>query len=47
MHDQFGEQLTTLARRIEALKEFADGRPGLISLIEALEAVARGRSIAT
>ena len=41
MHDQFGEQLTTLARRIEALKEFADGRPGLISLIEALEAVAR------
>jgi PAS domain S-box-containing protein len=41
MHDQFGERLTTLARRIEALKEFADGRPGLISLIEALEAVAR------
>jgi PAS domain S-box-containing protein len=41
MHDQFGEQLTTLARRIEALKEFADGRPGLISLIEALEAVSR------
>jgi len=41
MHDQFGEQLTALARRIEALKEFADGRPGLISLIEALEAVSR------
>jgi PAS domain S-box-containing protein len=41
MHDQFGEQLTTLARRIEALKEFADGRPGLIALIEALEAVSR------
>jgi len=41
MHDQFGEQLTTLARRIEALKAFADGRPGLITLIEALEAVSR------
>jgi PAS domain S-box-containing protein len=41
MHDQFGEQLTTLGRRIEALKEFADRQPGLIPLIEALQAVAR------
>ena len=41
MHDQFGEQLTTLARRIEGLKEFAERQPGLVSLIESLEAVSR------
>jgi PAS domain S-box-containing protein len=41
MHDQFGELLTTLARRIEGLKEFAERQPGLVSLIESLEAVSR------
>jgi PAS domain S-box-containing protein len=41
MHDQFGEQLTALARRIEGLKEFAKSQPGLISVIESLEAVSR------
>jgi signal transduction histidine kinase len=41
MHDQFGEQLTTLARRIDRLKEFAASQPGLVSLIESLEAVSR------
>ena len=41
MHDQFGELLTTLARRIEGLKEFAEREPGLVSLIESLEAVSR------
>ncbi|HEU4927612.1 MAG TPA: PAS domain-containing protein [Vicinamibacterales bacterium] len=41
MHDQFGELLTTLARRIEGLKEFAESQPGLVSLIESLEAVSR------
>jgi PAS domain S-box-containing protein len=41
MHDQFGEQLTTLARRIERLKDAAAGRPELVSPIEALENTAR------
>ncbi len=41
MHDQFGEQLTALARRIEALKEAADGRADLTPLVAALEDVAR------
>jgi PAS domain S-box-containing protein len=41
MHDQFGEQLTTLARRIEGLKQFAEEQPGLVSVIESLEAVSR------
>ena len=41
MHDQFGEQLTALARRIERLKAFADGRPEMAAPIEALEEVAR------
>jgi PAS domain S-box-containing protein len=41
MHDQFGEQLTTLARRIEGLKEFADKQPELVSVIGSLEAVSR------
>jgi PAS domain S-box-containing protein len=40
MHDQFGEQLTTLARRIEALNEHLDARPELAEPIAALEAVA-------
>ena len=41
MHDQFGEQLTALARRIERLKEAANGRPEMAAPIEALEDVAR------
>ena len=41
MHDQFGEQLTTLARRIERLKAAADGRPEMAAPIEALEETAR------
>jgi len=41
MHDQFGEQLTALARRIEALKEFTEKQPELVSLIGSLEAVSR------
>jgi PAS domain S-box-containing protein len=41
MHDQFGEQLTTLARRIDGLKEFAESQPGLVAVIESLEAVSR------
>ena len=40
MHDQFGEQLTTLGQRIEALKEHLDARPELAEPIAALEAVA-------
>ena len=41
MHDQFGEQLTALARRIEAVKEAANGRADLVPLVAALEEVAR------
>ena len=41
MHDQFGEQLTALARRIERLKAVANGRPEMAAPIEALEEVAR------
>ena len=41
MHDQFGEQLTALARRIERLREAANGRPEMTAPIEALEEVAR------
>jgi PAS domain S-box-containing protein len=41
MHDQFGEQLTTLARRIEALKTAAAGRSELTAHIDALEVVSR------
>ncbi len=41
MHDQFGEQLTALARRIEQLKAFANGRPEMAAPIEALEEVVR------
>ena len=41
MHDQFGEQLTALARRIEQLRSFANGRPEMAAPIEALEEVVR------
>jgi PAS domain S-box-containing protein len=40
MHDQFGEQLTALARRIETLKEACAGDPALGWQVQALEAVA-------
>ena len=41
MHDQFGEQLTALARRIERLREAAAGRADLVGPIDALDDVAR------
>jgi PAS domain S-box-containing protein len=41
MHDQFGEQLTTLALRIAALKESCRTRPDLAAQVEALDAVAK------
>ena len=41
MHDQFGEQLTALARRISLLKEAVQPYPELAGQIEALESVAR------
>jgi PAS domain S-box-containing protein len=41
MHDQFGEQLTALARHVERLREAANGQPGLIAPIDALEGIAR------
>jgi PAS domain S-box-containing protein len=41
MHDQFGEQLTTLSRRIERLKDAAQGRQEMAAPIEALEDSAR------
>jgi PAS domain S-box-containing protein len=41
MHDQFGEQLTALARRIEQLKDAAEGRTELAAPIGALENIAR------
>ncbi len=41
MHDQFGEQLTTLSLRIGALKEACSDRPDLRGKVEALEAVAQ------
>ena len=41
MHDQFGEQLTALARRIAALKEACRDIPEARAQVEALEAVAR------
>jgi PAS domain S-box-containing protein len=40
MHDQFGEQLTALARRIETLKDACAKHPALGPQIEELEAVA-------
>ncbi len=41
MHDQFGEQLTALARRIGLLKEAARPHPELTLQVDALETVAR------
>jgi len=41
MHDQFGEQLTTLSLRIGALKEASSDRPDLRGQVDALEAVAQ------
>ena len=41
MHDQFGEQLTALARRIAALKEACRDMPEAHAQVEALETVAR------
>jgi PAS domain S-box-containing protein len=41
MHDQFGEQLTTLSLRIGALKESCRDRPELRAQVDALEAVAQ------
>ena len=41
MHDQFGEQLTALARRIAALKQACRDMPEARAQVEALEAVAR------
>jgi two-component system sensor histidine kinase UhpB len=40
MHDQFGEQLTALARRIAALKEACRDMPEARAQVEALETVA-------
>jgi PAS domain S-box-containing protein len=41
MHDQLGEQLTTLNLRIASLKEASSGRPELGEHVAALEAVAQ------
>ena len=41
MHDQFGEQLTALSRRIERLKAAANGGQEMTAAIEALEETAR------
>jgi PAS domain S-box-containing protein len=41
MHDQFGEQLTALARRIEILKDACGDRPDLDREVAALEGVAQ------
>ena len=41
MHDQFGEQLTALSRRIEGLRAHLEARPELAEPIAALEAVAQ------
>jgi PAS domain S-box-containing protein len=41
MHDQFGEQLTTLSLRIAALKESSQNQPELRAQVDALEAVAQ------
>jgi len=40
MHDQFGEQLTTLSHRIAAIKEACQPHPELADKVEALERVA-------
>jgi signal transduction histidine kinase len=39
MHDQFGEQLTALGRRIGLLKEACGSHPDLLQHVEALEVV--------
>jgi signal transduction histidine kinase len=41
MHDQFGEQLTALGRRIQLLKDACADRPELCLQVDALEAVAQ------
>jgi PAS domain S-box-containing protein len=41
MHDQFGEQLTALGRRIGLLKEACVNQPDLVAHVEALETVAQ------
>jgi signal transduction histidine kinase len=41
MHDQFGEQLTALARRIGLLQAACGDRPDLLAQVDALDAVAR------
>jgi PAS domain S-box-containing protein len=41
MHDQFGEQLTTLSLRIGALKTACSDRPDLREQVDALDAVAQ------
>jgi PAS domain S-box-containing protein len=41
MHDQFGEQLTSLSREIGALKEACDGRTDLSARVRALEKIAQ------
>jgi PAS domain S-box-containing protein len=41
MHDQFGEQLTTLALRIGALRAASRDNPAFAELVDALEAVAQ------
>jgi PAS domain S-box-containing protein len=41
MHDQFGEQLTALARRIERLKDAAQTQQDMSAPIAALEGIAR------
>jgi PAS domain S-box-containing protein len=40
MHDQFGEQLTSLSRGIAAVKEACVNLPGLIDRVDALESTA-------
>jgi two-component system, NarL family, sensor histidine kinase UhpB len=40
MHDQFGEQLTALSRRLGLLKDACAGQPDLMPHVEALETVA-------
>jgi PAS domain S-box-containing protein len=41
MHDQFGEQLTALARCVERLKDACGGRAELLAHVEALEGVSQ------
>jgi two-component system sensor histidine kinase UhpB len=41
MHDQFGEQLTSLSREIALLKEACAGQPDLSGYVQALEAISQ------